>query len=226
MITDNLAPLFTPAAPGVRFRQGTILTWNSQTGQNTIDVAGGTLTDVPVLNTSEAIALKAGHIVGLLVMGSVAFILGRVTPPNDPNFAAASVAFDGAGVTGTNFAITTSQVAYASSTLDVPAWADEAIVLATGNCQLTNTRPAVDFATIQVFIDGTGGGGSQTGFSAFGSGDNNFVGSMAVSAQRLISAPGATITVETKLNAQGAAWGVTASNRCNIDAIAVFRSIA
>lgn len=225
-VTENLAPLFDTGGPGVRFRQGTILTWDAETGENTVDLAGGTLTDVPVLNTSEAIALKAGHIVGLLVVGSVAFILGRITPPNDPNFAAASVAFGGAGATATNFGISTTATSKISDTIAVPSWADEAIVLATGNCQLTNTTASIDFATIQVKIDGTGGGGSQVGASPLGDGSGNYVVSMAVSAQRLITSPGSTITVETFLNAQTAAWAVQASNRCNIDAIAVFRSIA
>lgn len=224
MITDNLAPLFASSGPGVRFRQGTVLTWNSNTGQNTIDLAGATLTDVPVLNTSEATALKAGHVVGLLGQGSAWFIIGRVTPPNSADFAGASVAFDNTGITGGNFGLTTSQVAYASATLTVPSWADEALVIATSNCQLTNTRAVIDFATIQTFINGVGGGGPQSGFGPLGDPSGNYVGTMACSFHALIVSPPSTITVETKLNSQGAAWGVQASNRCNIDAIAVYRS--
>jgi hypothetical protein len=224
VIADNLTTLFTPAADGVRFRQGTILAWNAATGENTIDLAGGTLTDVPILNTGEAVALKAGHVVGMLGQGSSWFILGRVTPPNDPNFAGASVAFDGTTATAVNFGLSTSLTDLISSTLTVPNWADEAIVLATSSCQLTNTRAAIDFATIQTRIDGAGGSGVQTGFSPFGDASGNYVGTMACSYQRLISSPGATITVSTALNAQGAAWGVQASNRATVDAIAIFRS--
>jgi hypothetical protein len=226
VITDDLSTLFDASQPGVRFRQGTILTWDGNTGENTIDLAGGTLQNVPVLNTSEAIALKAGHVVGLLGQGSSFFIIGRITPPNDPNFAAASVAFAGAGASATNFGLSTSAADIITDTMAVPSWADEAIVLATGNCQLTNPTAVIDFATIQVTIDGVGGGGSQCGFSPVGHASGNYTNSMAVSAQRLISAPGSTITVATRLNAQGAVWGVQPSNRANIDAIAVFRSIA
>jgi hypothetical protein len=226
VITDDISTLFDTGAPGVRFRQGTILTWNAETGSNTIDLAGGALTDVPVLNTSEATALKQGHVVGMLGQGSSWFIIGRITPPNDPNFAAASVAFAGAGASATNFGLSTSAANIITDTMAVPSWADEAIVLATGNCQLTNPTAVIDFATIRVTIDGVGGGGSQVGFSPLGNASGNYVGSMAVSAQRLISSPGSTITVATQLNAQTAPWGVQASNRANIDAIAVFRSIA
>lgn len=227
MITDDLSTLFDTGQPGVRFRQGTILTWDSNTGSNTIDLAGGTLTDVPIINTGEAIALKAGHVVGMLGQGSTWFVIGRITPPNDPNFAGASVAFgtDNAGTAG-NFALSTSPVDVISGTIPVPTWADEALVLATGNCQLTNPRAVIDFATIQVSINGVGGGGVQTGFAPLGEASGNYVGSMATSSRAIISAPGPTITVATTLNAQGAAWSAQASNRANVDAIAVFRSIA
>lgn len=224
MITDNLAPLFGGGMPGVRFRQGTILTWNAETGANTVDLAGGTLTDVSILNTSEAIALKQGHVVGLIGQGSTWMILGRVTPPGDPNFAASSVAFGGAGASVSNFALSTSATDIVTDTIAVPSWADEAIVLATGNCMLINTRPAIDFGTCQVRIDGIGGGSIQNGFSPFGDASGNYAQSIAASAQRLITSPGSTITVSTALNAQGAAWGIHASNWAHIDAIAVFRS--
>jgi len=227
MITDNLAPLFDQGQAGVRFRQGTILTWDANTGANTVDLAGGTLVNVPMINTGEAIALKAGHVVGLLGQGGTWWIIGRITPPNDPNFAGASVAFgtDNAG-TATNFGLSTSPVNVISGTIAVPSWVDEAVVLAVGNCQLTNPTAVIDFATIQVSINGVGGGGVQTGFAPLGNASGNYVGAMATSSRAIISSPGSTITVATTLNSQGAAWGVQASNRANVDAIAVFRSIA
>lgn len=224
MVNQDFVALLGKPDVGVGFRQGTIVTWNTSTGENTISVAGGTLTNVPILNTGEAIALQAGHTVGLLTFNGSWFILGRITVPGDSDFASASVAFGGAGATATNFGITTSAASLVSDTITVPDWADEAIVLATGNCQLTNTTASIDFATIQVKIDGTGGGGSQVGASPLGDASGNYVVSMAVSAQRLITSPGSTITVETFLNSQTASWAVQASNRANIDAIAVFRS--
>lgn len=229
MISDDLSTLFDAGQPGVRFRQGTILTWDSNTGSNTIDLAGGTLTNVPILNTGEAIALKAGHIVGMIGQGSSWFIIGRITPPNDPNFAGASVAFDGIGATATNFALSTttgSGSLKVTANLTVPSWADQAIVIATGDVMVTNPRAVIDFAAIQVFIDGVGGGGPQLGFSPLGDASGNYTGCLAASAERLISSPGATISVGTAAWSQNAAWTAQASNTVNINAIAVFRSIA
>lgn len=224
-ITDNLAPLFDGGQPGVRFRQGTVLSWNPATGENTIDLAGGTLTNVPVLNTAEAITLKAGHVVGLLGQGSAWFIIGRVTPPNDPSFAGASVAFGGTGVSATGFTLSTTPTAKVSSTIAVPAWADEAIVIAYGNASLANPRTVLDFATIQTFIDGIGGGGMQSGFAPNTDPNGMYLQSISSSAQALIN-PGSTISVEARVWANGAAWSAWAGNIANIDAIAVFRSIA
>jgi len=224
VITDNLATLFAAAQPGVRFRQGTVLTWNANTGENTIDLAGGTLTNVPILNTAEAIALKAGHVVGLLGQGSAWFVIGRVTAPNSADFAGASVAFAGEGESAANFALSTSSTAKVTGSLTVPAWADEAIVLATSNMSLWNTRAVVDFATASIAIDGSGGGTVQAGFAPDGNASGNYLVAMACSAQRLITGPGSTISLETRIWSNGAAWSAHPNNLVNLDAIAIFRS--
>jgi hypothetical protein len=226
MITDDLSTLFGGGTPGVRFRQGTILAWNSATGENTVDLAGGTLVNVPIINTGEAIALKAGHVVGMLGQGSTWFIIGRVTPPNDPNFAGASVAFAGEGASAANFALTTSSAAKVTGSLTVPTWADEAIVLATSNMSLWNTRAVVDFATASIAIDGVGGGTVQAGFAPDGNASGNYLVAMACSAQRLVTSPGSTISLETRIWSNGAAWSAHPNNLVNLDAIAIFRSIA
>jgi len=224
VITDDLSTLFNPPAPGVRFRQGTVLTWNASTGANTISVGGATLTDVPILNTGEAVALKAGHVVGLLVFGASWFILGRVTVPGGSDFASASVAFGGAGASATNFTLSTTQTNKVTTSIAVPSWADEAIVLCTVNCSLTNPRAVIDFANLSATIDGVGGGQAQSGFSPLGDASGNYLQPMSASGQRLITSPGATIALAGQVWANGASWGASANNIVNIDAIAVFRS--
>lgn len=87
---DDLTPLLTKApAPGVGFRQGVVLSWNQETAENTVEVAGATLTDLPILNTNEALLLEPGAVVGILTAGPTWFILGRVTVPNTPAAASA-----------------------------------------------------------------------------------------------------------------------------------------
>lgn len=220
MITDDLSTLFDSGQPGVRFRQGTISTWNANTGANTIDLAGGTLTDVPMLNTGEAVALKAGHVVGLLGQGSTWFIIGRVTLPNDPNFAAASVAFGSAGAQVFGYSTSTSMVTKASSNeLVVPDWADEAIVMVTGFGGVTNTTAGIAFAGMEVGCNGGAGGASYNDITAGragligGASRNHFTG---LSGGEVLQITGAIQT--------GAAFGVTGSNSMFIHAIAVYKS--
>jgi hypothetical protein len=78
---DDLAPLLAPpAGPTLAFRQGLVVAWNAGTGANTINVAGVTLTDVPVLATSVA-GLVPGDAVALLTWQSAWFILGKIITP-------------------------------------------------------------------------------------------------------------------------------------------------
>lgn len=224
--TDDLAPLFDKSEPGVRFRQGTILAWNPATGENTIDVAGGQLTNVPVLNTSEAIALKAGHVVGLLGQGMAWFIIGRITPPNDPSFAGASLSFSAANGQFTNFGLTTSLVNDAFVNLAVPTWADEAAFFVVGACTLVNTTAAADFASCAVFIDGATGPGIQQGFAPNGNALNQHLQSMTVSSTRVMPVTGgASVQCDLRIRSQNAAWAAHATNIAEISAMAIFRSI-
>lgn len=223
MITDDLSTLFGAGPEAVRFRQGTILTWNANTGANTVDVGGGTLTNVPILNTGEAIALKAGHIVGLLAFGSAWFILGRITPSGDPNFAGASVAFDGAHNSATNFSVTTTNLDKVTGTITVPDWADEALVTVTSEVSLANTNAGSNYyATVQPFIGGVGGGGVGFGIGPFGTSNDLACGS--VSFQRLIVNPGSTISLSTKVSVSFGTFAASPTSTVILDATAIFRS--
>lgn len=90
MQVDDLAPLlhFIPRFGGtvdrqgdLGFHQGVISAWNSITGENTINVAGGTVTNIPVMSTADSIMLAVGDVVGMLRFKSTYFILGRIGPP-------------------------------------------------------------------------------------------------------------------------------------------------
>lgn len=228
MITDDLAPLFDTGGPGVRFRQGTVLTWNANTGANTIDLAGGTLTNVPIINTGEAIALKAGHVVGLLGQGSTWFIVGRITLPGDANFAGASVAFttNFNNTSGFGIAVSPTFSTVASVTLAVPTWADQALVTVQASFSLHNPRGVVDFANARVTIAGSPFAQSVSGYAANGdAGASDYQNQSCIAAQ-IITNPAATIAVGATVAAGGAAWGADANNFCSLTATAVFRSIA
>ena len=222
MITDNLAPLFGTSGPGVRFRQGTVQSWNPETGENTVDMGGGTLTNVPILNTGEAIALKAGHIVGLLGQGASWFIIGRVTPPNDPNFAGASVAFGSALDFRTNFAQPATFTQQAVKTIPVPAWADEAAVTVMASVSLVNSTAARCQALAYAGINGATGSAMSLGLDA----DATYpMGALAAFNTAVLPTPGPTITVQAYADCT-AALAASPFNVATVNAIAIFRSIA
>lgn len=226
--TDDLSTLFGQGQPGVRFRQGTILTWNANTGQNTIDLAGGTLVDVPIINTGEAIALKAGHVVGMLGQGGTWWIIGRITPPSDPSFAGASVAFATNFNNTSNFAISKSPTfaTVATVVLNVPTWADEALVTVQAAFSLHNPTVTADWANGRCAIGGTAFAQSISGFAANGAADKGDYDNLTCLAAQLVSSPGSTITVTAQVATFSNAWGADANNFCSLAATAVFRSIA
>lgn len=85
MRSDDLVPLLAPD-PGkpVGFRQGVVIAWNPDTAANTVLVGGSLMTNLPILNTSEASLLAEGDVVGVLTSGSTWAIMGRFTIPGTP----------------------------------------------------------------------------------------------------------------------------------------------
>lgn len=85
--SDDLAPLFGAASDAgstVRYRQGVIQVWNPDTAENTVEVGGALVDNLPVLNTNEVLLLAPGDVVGILSTGESASswcILGRLTVP-------------------------------------------------------------------------------------------------------------------------------------------------
>lgn len=83
---DDLAPLLAPqSGPAVGFRQGVIVSYDPTTGANTVAVGGSILTNLALLNTSEALLLVPGAVVGILTTGATWCILGRLTIPGTPD---------------------------------------------------------------------------------------------------------------------------------------------
>jgi hypothetical protein len=222
VIGDDLVGLFAPASgPGVGFRQGQIVAWNPQTGENVVNVGGTELSNLAILNTGEAIALKVGHVVGLLTMSGSWFIIGRITVPGDPDFASVSVDFGSAGaqVFGFSLASGTAVVKASSSELVVPAWADEAIVLVTGGMCAVNTSGATGWLSLQVGCAGGAGGGLPSDV-----GSNNMGQTSASSRNHFTGLNGGEIlqiTAEANANTN---WPAHATNSVFIHAIAVYKS--
>ncbi|MFI6759357.1 hypothetical protein ACIBF5_09475 [Micromonospora sp. NPDC050417] len=66
-----------------------IVAWNRITCANTVAVAGGTLTNLPILNSTEALLLQPGSVVSLITWQGSWAILGRLVIPGTPEAASA-----------------------------------------------------------------------------------------------------------------------------------------
>jgi len=223
--SDDLAPLLGPQdMPGLRFGQGTVLTWDAETGANTINYHGAVLPNVPILNTGEAIALKAGHIVGLLSWLGSYWILGRITVPGSADFAGASVSFGNiASAFASNFTIGTVEASgeKVNATIAVPAWADLAAILLTVDARATNTTgsPSQMFmrATIESASDSSSN--SATNISPAG---GDFV-SLTATHYKIHTNPGSTITLRAFVWSANS-HSADALNIATINALAIFRN--
>lgn len=89
--SDDLSELFAPppASPSLemRYRQGRVLTFDQVTLENTVDVGGTTMTNLPLLGVGESTLLAPGAIVGITSVQSLRgtatwAILGRMVEPN------------------------------------------------------------------------------------------------------------------------------------------------
>lgn len=88
---EDLGELFAPppASPSLdmRYRQGRIITFDPVTLENTVDVGGSTMTNLPLLGVGESTLLAPGSIVGITSVQSLRgtatwAILGRMVTPN------------------------------------------------------------------------------------------------------------------------------------------------
>ena len=86
MTSSDLAALFPGSDPatGVTVRQGVIVAWDPSTGDNTVNVGGAQLTNLPFL-IAESVVLAAGDVVQLQSQGGKLYIQGKVTDPGESN---------------------------------------------------------------------------------------------------------------------------------------------
>lgn len=101
---ERFGPGGNPASGGgdVGFHMGTVTEWDSSTGENVLMVAGGTVSNVPVLSTADSIMLAPGDTVGLIRFKSTYFILGRIAAPGGGAALQTRQAFTAAEVSTTN----------------------------------------------------------------------------------------------------------------------------
>lgn len=208
---DDLAPLL---AGGERsdlgFHTGTVVAWEGGTGANTIDVAGATMTDLPILNTSDTVMLEPGHVVGLIRFKTTYFILGRVTPPGTDQFATAAVHLEESGVSAWQFTLGTDFASKVSTSLQGPAWANEALLSAQSVGSAWNDTGAQVQLGHRIMIDGA------NGTTYVNDVRNNSTGQSTAIISELMSGPVGTFHDQPiQLDAEMAATTALASNASN-----------
>lgn len=82
MRSNNLVPYLGGGSSGNSKRQGIIVSWNPDTGENVVDVGGALLQDLPFYNSTEASLMSAGDVVVVETFGASFAITGRIFYPN------------------------------------------------------------------------------------------------------------------------------------------------
>lgn len=78
--SDDIAPLLRSEDQAFGYHQGIVVSWDSLTGANVINVGGKDLVDLDVLATSDSVFLAAGDPVLILKFRSSLCIMGRIAP--------------------------------------------------------------------------------------------------------------------------------------------------
>jgi hypothetical protein len=132
------------------------------------------------------------------------------------------VAFDSAGEEQISFSLSTTPTAKATATLTVPPWADEALVLAISSARVVNESAFDDvcFSTVRI----AGEDGSEMLGVAAASGASFSLTSVTAQHRRIIVSPASTISCQAMLSTSNSTWSTNVTNRCAIDAIAIYRT--
>lgn len=224
---DDLVDLLRPAPdPAVGLRQGVITAFDQTTGQNTVNVAGGVLTNLPILSGSESLEYAPGDVVVLLRLRSSWCILGRIVVPG-ATLAPSALSIDSFTTQGNGFTLDTfgaGGLVKASGTLTVPPWANRAAVLALGTCvgkQPTSPPPANEFMTTHITIAGQADANKPQGWVEAA----NHVVFTYPSLSRVLSvAGGSTITCAVEMWASST-WGTNSSNYARLHALGTFSRV-
>lgn len=222
----DLAPLLAAnrqQTPDVGFRQGTVLTWDGAAGTNSVEIGGTTVRDLPVLNLGDFTILQPGDVVGLLRFGVTYFILGRVIPPASPDVNRATLSFATSSGFEASYAMATTRVARAYTSLPVPDWAGEAMVMVGANFGGINSRTVADYLGARIQVNG----GNVGSFDQFFTADpNGGFASGTRYASLLIPDPGSIISAQTVTWVNGGTWDATGNNYAETYLQAIFRRVS
>lgn len=221
MISDDLTSLLQPRAGEPPFRQGTIITFDPSDGSNTVSVGGATLTNVPLLNIGDTVNISPGDVVVLMKLRSAWAILGRVIVPGGSSLSVGVVATETQSAFATNFAVTTSDVAVATTPLfTVPPWANKLDVTVSAYCSGRNSTALDGNFYVRAYA------GGDLGTELFVPAPATTV--VALSIGNVASAAGSlggntfTCSAVVSTDASTGNWATSTSNRALVAATAIY----
>lgn len=215
MNTEELAPLVVPPGDAdLDFRAGTVLAWNPTTGQNTIDVGGAPLQDLPMLSIGDTVNIAVGDTVALLRYKSTMYIQGRIVQPGSGVLATSAILPATATASAGGYSITT-ELTKVSVELTAPDWSNAVTVFATLHATGRNDRGVTDYMYCRVRINGSGGA-QQFGQADASPNPSYATVSTSYSASGLL--PGGTsFLIEGTVNSNtGATWSAHGLNQCDL----------
>lgn len=220
---DLTGLLGAPDGPNSGFRQGVVVTFDPDNGQNTVAVAGGVLTDLPLVNTGAVIDIAAGDVVVLMRLRSSWAILGKIVNPGAEDYGVRAVEVQPLGWFGSGFALTTSYVTQAGTDLEAPEWANMAAVIAIGTISIWNTSGATRFVQAQttISLDGALTAQSTGHFQSIANGQGGNAASSII--RLMVIDPGAAGVVAVAVDAKAdAAVPAHASSWADVMALITF----
>jgi hypothetical protein len=222
METDVFLPPVSAstAAQPAYFRKGVLLAFNPATGANTVNVAGANLTNLPILVSGSETAFTVGQTVGIMVVGTSMFIVGRIAIPGSAAYASTTSALAYATGSASAFSLAwPGFVTLVSAVLTVPSWASKAAIFCVTRGAVKNTRGSVDNLQTNIVIPG--GVSPLAVGNVVGVPDTYFASLSYANVDVVPVTPGGTITTRFDV-AVGAAWGSDPSNGIVMTAIGIF----
>jgi hypothetical protein len=231
--TDDLVDLFQPPDDPSTFRQGRLLTFDKNTGANTVSLSGAVLTNLPLLNIGDTVNLQGddvlgpgnGNVVILMKYGAAYAILGRVVTVGSTILNSTAIETKGSNpFSSGGFATTSSLVVQASGIVQVPAWANTASIFAYCWGTANNSTAGVDFFYLQtsLLISGIGGpfGGAVINSASVPAGAWAFAFAGGSRTGQAVT-PGGTVTVQGAVKSNSA-WAFNASNLIQVESVMTF----
>lgn len=206
-------PVPRPEMADLGFHQGTITAWDAQTGENTVQVAGSELQDLPMLSIGDTVDLAAGDTVGLLRVKSTMFIVGRIVLPGAGVLATSAIFPETGTVSASGYQVPTSETTVVTTSLTTPEWSNAMTVFATLHATGRNDRGVIDFMFVRVRINGTSGAGQ---FGTAQSPNPSFTYVSASFSESSAIAGGTEFAISGLVNAQGGAWTANSLNQCDL----------